>query len=803
VYIKRRNFCGRKWLFDEIEAWRTSRTERALLITGDPGVGKSAIVAQLVHLNPESQVLAYHCCQAETRATLEPSLFVRNLAAMIASKLDDYAATLSDPAVEEALTLESCAKDPGSAFERGVLTPLESIPAPESGVRYILVDALDESLSLSERGPTIVDILAPRMERLPGWLRLVATTRNNPLVLGQLSGLRAREIDAHDRRNLDDVREFIKRRLSCDPLAASVRATSFSHAHVGQRLLEKSEGNFLYIQQVLEGVERDRYSLDELDALPPGLSGLYLRFFRRHFPDETTYASVRRILEVVVAAEEPISAEFLGAATELDLEAQLFPLLRQVSAFLPEREDSQGRASVSIYHKSLADWLTDPSQRGALHYITLRRGHERLAQVGWEEYRSEGRLSRYFLDHLPAHLMEVRQWGRLLDIVTDPRLAFIQRWIDEGKGDKGSACLLGLIRFLEDRNGNREVAAGLATQLARIHGLWGEYETAERWLNYALRRTSWRRGRRVRAVAFHELASLRLYSARFRDARRCYARALLLCRCGMPVHWDEAAANLIGLSTVAYSRYRFQRAYRFARRAMKAARHAGDVRHEIAGHRLTAAAGKILGRYEEAEAHILTALDLSKISEERIEWVRLLLLHGHLRYDVAILEEQPPKAARPLFQDALEEAQRLADLYSTLEAKIGLGLCSLAVGASREAIGWYEEVRDTLPTDMHPDLHAEVAVGFAAAAHQEGEMELAASLYEKILSANERYVHRSSTCKALVGLGAIQWHSSRRLDAQITWKKATRVAHSVAPNRRRLAEAAIRLCRTGRLVTPR
>ena len=44
---------------------------------------------------------------------------------MIASQLDDYAARLADPAVEEALSEASCARDPASAFEAGILTPLD------------------------------------------------------------------------------------------------------------------------------------------------------------------------------------------------------------------------------------------------------------------------------------------------------------------------------------------------------------------------------------------------------------------------------------------------------------------------------------------------------------------------------------------------------------------------------------------------------------------------------------------------------------------------------------------------------
>src|SRR5207237_808216 len=131
VNEKRRHFCGRQWLFDAIEAWRTTRPEPALLVTGDPGVGKSAIVAELVHRNPGGQVLAYHCCQADTPTTVDPGLCVRSLAAMIASRLQGYARLLSDPSVQEVLSEPSCTQDPSSAFEAGILAPLEKLPAPD------------------------------------------------------------------------------------------------------------------------------------------------------------------------------------------------------------------------------------------------------------------------------------------------------------------------------------------------------------------------------------------------------------------------------------------------------------------------------------------------------------------------------------------------------------------------------------------------------------------------------------------------------------------------------------------------
>jgi hypothetical protein len=92
---KRRYFSGRQWLFEEIEQWlKTRREERALLIRGDPGVGKSAVAAQLVFDNPDGRMLAYHCCQADTQETLNPARMVRSFAAMIASRLAAYAERL-------------------------------------------------------------------------------------------------------------------------------------------------------------------------------------------------------------------------------------------------------------------------------------------------------------------------------------------------------------------------------------------------------------------------------------------------------------------------------------------------------------------------------------------------------------------------------------------------------------------------------------------------------------------------------------------------------------------------------------
>jgi WD40 repeat protein len=467
LHEKRRNFCGREWLFRQIEDWRTHRGERALLITGDPGVGKSALVAQMVHQDP--RVLAYHCCQAGEPETLRPDRFVRSLAAQIASRLPAYASALGSTAVEEALAL-----DPVSAFAGGILTPLEAIPHPADDIRYVLIDALDEALAHSG-SLNIVAVLASQLNRLPGWLRLVATTRKEQEVMrrGELSGLRAWEISAEDDRNLDDIERFLAHRLAQPELASRIFPSSDAaspslspHGGEGARrageeagavreelarrqsplncpsdifsprgegagegaesragrineiirtLRDKSAGNFLWAQMALLGIERDQYSFDGLDDLPPGLNGLYCDSFQRRFSDKASYEDTQRILQLVVAAAEPLTAADLGGATGLDPEEVLPRALRSLAAFLHERD---GR--FVFYHKSLADWLTDPTNRGTLHYASPRRGHERLAEWCWDEYRrGPERMPRYALRHLPSHLIEVDRWDDLAAVLRD------------------------------------------------------------------------------------------------------------------------------------------------------------------------------------------------------------------------------------------------------------------------------------------------------------------------------------------------------------------------------------------------
>jgi WD40 repeat protein len=412
---KRQGLVGRTWLFRELQQWLDQGGEPAFLILGDPGIGKSAIVAELIHRNPP-QLLAYHCCQADTPATLDPGRLVRSIAAMAAGRLPAYAdVLLADPVVQEALSEASCAKDPSSAFEVGLLNPLTKIQPPGSGCHYLLIDALDESLARLEKGSTIVHMLASRLQRLPPWLRLVATARRETEILERLQGLKARELDAHDAQNLKDLQGYIEGRLTESAIQKIIESSPFSVASVLSILMERSQGIFLYAQQALTGLERGVYDPASLDQLPPGLAPLYRSFFERQFPDQDSFGEVRPILEIVAAAQEPLALEDLADVTGLDEDYELAPRLRRLATYLPARQGLH-----AFFHKSLSDWLTGADQQGSLYYVSVKKGHVALANQGWQVYQNgAAKMTRYMVLYLPAHLASVKRTKDLQHVLLD------------------------------------------------------------------------------------------------------------------------------------------------------------------------------------------------------------------------------------------------------------------------------------------------------------------------------------------------------------------------------------------------
>ena len=210
---------------------------------------------------------------------------------MISARLDEYAAIVEGSAIVD--TLARSDTDPVSAFDAAILSPLHKIRVPEGGRCYLVIDSLDEALMRVHR-PTIFDVLSTRLDRLPSWLGIVASMRNNPGLLSQLSGmstLRSERPRSTEPRGYSPIYPMPPRRAG---LAGPGEDQHKINAGVENALLRSSAGNFLFVTTALDAVETGQLSFDQIEKLPPGLRSLYELFFHRLFRDPGVDLAITR-----------------------------------------------------------------------------------------------------------------------------------------------------------------------------------------------------------------------------------------------------------------------------------------------------------------------------------------------------------------------------------------------------------------------------------------------------------------------------------------------------------------------------
>ena len=152
--------------------------------------------------------------------------------------------------------LQDAESDPTSAFAHGVIGPLRQLPAPDGPPRYILLDGLDEALAADRRpaGVSIPELLMSERVQLPrtgcGW----SSPRGAPRRRSQrFRPVRELKLDAHDARNLTDVRAYLERRLSDpDDMAPVLVRAGLSLDEAATRLSALADGSFVYAKHAAD-----------------------------------------------------------------------------------------------------------------------------------------------------------------------------------------------------------------------------------------------------------------------------------------------------------------------------------------------------------------------------------------------------------------------------------------------------------------------------------------------------------------------------------------------------------------------
>jgi WD40 repeat protein len=412
-------FTGRQWVFDAIDKWLIqSDAPRFFIITGEPGIGKSAIAAQL---SKNSNVAAIHFCRTRQADTIDPLNFIKGVSIQL-TRISGFSEQLLNHesinlnidvkisknygqvvgATINTLILQSRSALEG--FNRAIVDPISNLY--ENGFdQYLLivVDALDEA-GMWKGNENIIELIASS-DGLPEKVKFILTTRMEDDVLRNFRERRVPFLllDAHSKNNFEDVETYLANRIS---LSQTIKNLLTTHSITLKEFIENaksaSKGNFLYLVLLLSDLEKNDLQIINLDALPSGLNGIYREFLRnRTIGKNLDYwrNQYRPIFGLLIVAQAPLNFNQLTSITSSKPQ-KLKDILEDIEQFLNPILFVKGQ--FQLYHQSIIDFLSNKKDAEEF-WIDTNQYHEEMVdycEKSWGAGNEE-----YCLRYLPRHMI--------------------------------------------------------------------------------------------------------------------------------------------------------------------------------------------------------------------------------------------------------------------------------------------------------------------------------------------------------------------------------------------------------------
>ena len=370
--LTEKEMYGRKWLYEKIEEWDKSSSQRLFWIVAGPGFGKSMFAANLQE-QYNARIPAIQFVEWGKPDHSNPCRILKNLAFQLAVRYPEYRTfVLQQPDVINKKLNE---KNEDELFD---LLFCEStwmkIDGGQENV-WVLIDALDEANDKFDN--KIAQTLARHMDRMPQWMRFILTSRDDSKVRLPLQKYHPQIFDLEayvKEKNSEDLLLYVRGELSnLHPTEEQV-----------QQIVDKSQGVFLYLSLCIEGIHKGEYSLDHLDKLPDGLNGYYYELFTRQFGNDIKEyrENIAPILQLMVAAKKNLHLPFIKYLLGIS-DSKLYEICAALEHICRTVKED-GVEIISFFHNSIENWITNHRLSG-LFYVSKDEGHIIIASkyVQW------------------------------------------------------------------------------------------------------------------------------------------------------------------------------------------------------------------------------------------------------------------------------------------------------------------------------------------------------------------------------------------------------------------------------------
>ena len=333
-----RDFTGRLFVFEAISRFLRDNRKGYFVLEGEPGVGKSAIMAKFV-LTMERHCVTHFNSRSD--GIIDAKTFLENACTQLIRgfQLKDKYPQLPDNATANGNFL-------------GLL--LKEVSAKVAPKKLIfVVDALDEVDWSSQTSGSNVLYLP---EDLPPNVYFIVSKRREflPMPANHL----VFDLMKYNAESLADVKAYLAKRTEKSASIQSwINHRNLNREEFVDAVAQKSEKKFIYLRYVLDEIETGTYEDVSLKDLPMGLQQYYKKHWGQMMgrDDDPLLEMKVKIIYVLSKAREAVSRGWIAkSVAETDFKVQ--QVLKKWDSFL-RQQPVDGEIRYSIYHNSFREFL--------------------------------------------------------------------------------------------------------------------------------------------------------------------------------------------------------------------------------------------------------------------------------------------------------------------------------------------------------------------------------------------------------------------------------------------------------------